>query len=88
MARQKDNRWTVKALTWTPDNGFRMRGRPIKRWHEELDTFFHHKLGHAKGYWTTAAQDRHFWKSLEEDFVHDTELETIDEEENGEAYVP
>ena len=77
VARQKDNRWTVKALTWTPGTGFRTRGRPVKRWHEDLDEFFCHKLGHARGHWMTAAQDRDFWKSLEQDFVHDTALETI-----------
>ena len=68
-------------MTWTPGGGFGARGRPVKRWVEDLDAFFCHKLGHKKGHWMTAAQNRDFWKSLEQDFVHDTELEAITEED-------
>lgn len=63
-ARQKDNRRTVKALTWIPGTGFRTRGGPVKRWHDDLDAFFCGKLVQAREQWTTAAQNRLFGRVL------------------------
>ena len=77
VARQQDHRKTIKTLTWIPGGGSRTRGRPVKRLQDGMNDFFSHKLSHAKGYWIRLAQDREFWKSLEQDFVHDTESETI-----------
>ena len=69
VARCIDGRWTKTLLKWQPQNGFRHCGHPIKRWSDDLDNFFV-AWGFAKGEWTTVAQARDLWKSVENDFVY------------------
>ena len=57
IARMIDNRWTNKLTEWTPREGRRQRGRPKRRWREDVEE----KAGTA---WTRLAQDRLAWKQL------------------------
>ena len=38
--RLKDNRWTSRATTWRPYDRKRRRGRPAKRWRDDLDKYW------------------------------------------------
>ena len=40
VARMHDNRWTYQLTDWRPMDGTRARGRPLKRWRDELDAFW------------------------------------------------
>ena len=40
VARCSDGRWTQRLLSWIPHNGYRMQGRPVKRWTDDLEQFF------------------------------------------------
>ena len=35
-ARMNDNRWTVKCTEWQVRHGKRSRGRPRRRWHDDI----------------------------------------------------
>ena len=48
ISRMTDSRWTKSITEWRPMDGKRTRGRPMKRWRDEIDT-----------YWRTAAWNRH-----------------------------
>ena len=61
IARQKDNRWTIKTTEWQPRTGKRRRGRQKQRWRDELTEY-------RGTTWTREAQDRHRWKMLKEGF--------------------
>lgn len=68
VARAQDSRWSKELLHWIPRNGWRSRGRPVKRWSDELNNFLE-RLGFEDGVWTDLAQERDFWHNLEDDFV-------------------
>ena len=68
LARRCDGRWSHKILAWEPSKGYRIRGRPCKRWRDELDTYFTTQ-GLEKDCWIMIAQDRDTWASMETDFV-------------------
>lgn len=68
LARREDGRWATKMLTWIPEHGKRRRGRPCKRWSDELTAFFCWGPM-AAGSWVEVAQSRECWKALEEEFV-------------------
>ena len=70
VARCSDGRWTHKILDWRPANGFRYRGRPLKRWSDDADAFFA-SIGYGRGAWREVAQQREFWKQLENDFGYE-----------------
>ena len=40
VARLRDNRWTSQVTDWRPMGGSRPRGRPSKRWRDEIDALW------------------------------------------------
>ena len=36
IARLKDNRWTRRCTEWQPRRGKRSRGRPSRRWQDDI----------------------------------------------------
>ncbi|GBP94035.1 Putative uncharacterized transposon-derived protein F52C9.6 [Eumeta japonica] len=62
MLREKNEKWTRIISEWYPRDGKRNKGRPIKRWEDDIK-------GVAGPEWTRIARDRDRWKSLEEAFV-------------------
>ena len=40
VSRMTDNRWTARLTDWRPMDGKRSRGRPLKRWRDELDHYW------------------------------------------------
>ena len=36
VARMTDNRWTIRTTEWQPRSGKRSRGRPRKRWRDDI----------------------------------------------------
>ncbi|CAF4744183.1 unnamed protein product [Pieris macdunnoughi] len=71
MLRSPHEKWSKIVTEWYPRDGKRRRGRPRKRWEDEL------KL--TAGYnWRRVANDREQWKGLEEAFAkRQTELRDI-----------
>lgn len=60
VSRMPPDSWATIYTPWVPD-GRRYRGRPRKRWRDELDAF-------ERGWWEEA-RDRERWKSLGETFA-------------------
>ena len=60
-------------MTWVPNEGCRMWGRPRKRWTEVFDNLFMDSFGMEKYSWIAVAASREEWKKLETDFVQNQE---------------
>ena len=57
----KDNRWTTRCTEWQPRKGKRSRGRPSRRWQDDItekDTT-----------WIRKARDKRQWKILIVGFI-------------------
>lgn len=52
------NKWTQDLFEWYPHDGKRNRGRPIRRWEDDL----------PKG-WRQAARNRYQWRNMEGAYV-------------------
>ena len=63
VALIQDNRWTSQATDWRPMDGSRSRGRPSKRWRDEIDDFWRSVT------WKRNAQNRLSWKGNAEAFI-------------------
>ena len=61
-ARMKDNRWTKRCTEWQPRRGKRSRGRPCRRWQDDITR----KEGTT---WNRKATDRRQWKTLMEEYI-------------------
>ena len=61
IARLKDNRWTKRCTEWQPRRGKRSRGRPSRRWQDDITE----KEGTT---WIRKATDRRRWKTLMEGY--------------------
>ena len=61
-ARYTDNRWTKRCTEWRPRNGYRTRGRPTTRWHDDIRK-------QAGSTWHREAQDREKWRSSVEGYI-------------------
>ena len=61
VARMNDNRWTVRCTEWQVRNGKRSRGRPRRRWHDDIQ----HWQGAT---WSRKARDRQQWRELAEGY--------------------
>ncbi|KAG7299826.1 hypothetical protein JYU34_016843 [Plutella xylostella] len=61
-ARAGDNRWSERILHWHPYEAVRPRGRPRRRWRDDITAV-------AGATWTRLAQERSSWKRLEEAFA-------------------
>ena len=62
IARMKDNRWTKRCTEWQPRRGKRSRGRPSRRWQDDITE----KEGTT---WIRKATDRRQWKTLMEGYI-------------------
>ena len=62
MARMKDSRWTKRCTEWQPRRGKRSRGRPSRRWQDDITR----KGGTT---WNRKATDRRQWKTLMENYI-------------------
>ena len=62
VARKEDGRWSRRMTDWTPRDGKRGRGRPDRRWRDEIERF-------AGATWHRLAQSCESWKKLGEAFV-------------------
>ena len=56
VTRIRGNRCTLRITTWKPYERKRHRGRPARRWRDELDDYW------KSTSWQRIAQDRHMWK--------------------------
>jgi hypothetical protein len=63
ISRMKDARWTVAVTEWRPREGERKKGRPLKRWRDDIDKFWESVT------WKRQAQNRALWKSNVEAFI-------------------
>ena len=61
--RRNDNRWTIRITEWTPRIGKREKGRPQRRWRDELDKYW------EKVNWEKETQNRKSWKHHGETFI-------------------
>ena len=62
VARFTDNRWTKRCTDWRPRNGYRTRGRPTTRWHDDI--------AKHKGFtWSREAQNRENWRFDAEGYI-------------------
>ena len=61
VARMNDNRWTVRCTEWQVRNGKRSRGRPRRRWRDDLQQW-------QGATWSRAAKDRQHWRNLAEGY--------------------
>ena len=62
ICRRSDNRWGRRVLEWRPRTGRRSVGRPPARWTDDL------KAAAGSG-WMRKAEDRVWWRALEEAYV-------------------
>ena len=62
IARLKDNRWTRRCTEWQPRRGKRSRGRPSRRWQDDITE----KEGTT---WIRKATDRRRWKTFMEGYI-------------------
>ena len=61
VARMKDNRWTIRCTEWQVRDGKRSRGRPKRRWRDDIQQW----LGAT---WSSKAKDRQKWRDLAEGY--------------------
>lgn len=64
IARFTDKRWTLKTTIWKGPKGKRKRGRPIKRWIEDIKAI-------TGSEWRKKAMDREVWNKLGEAFTRE-----------------
>ena len=72
-ARRTDGRWSTAMLQWTPDQGKRNRGHPLKRWGDGLqlfDKFVDEQSSFDADNADWTAQCREMWTYLEADFAN------------------
>ena len=62
IARLEDNRWTKRCTEWQPRRGKRSRGRPSRRWQDDITE----KEGTT---WIRKSTDRRQWKTLMEGYI-------------------
>ena len=61
VARMNDNRWTVRCTEWQVRHGKRSRGRPRRRWHDDIQQW-------QGATWPRKARDRQQWRDLAEGY--------------------
>ncbi|KAI8441227.1 hypothetical protein MSG28_014876 [Choristoneura fumiferana] len=67
ICRMHPKRWAQVTTQWAPLDGQRRRGRPIRRWRDDLDAF--------RNDWQNLAADRGSWKSEGEAFAQQWDIE-------------
>ena len=66
--RIRDNRWTMRSTTWKPYERKRPRGRPARRWRDELDECWKVTI------WQTTVQHRQTWKQHADAFAQPRDI--------------
>ncbi|KAG1714382.1 hypothetical protein GQR58_001547 [Nymphon striatum] len=61
FSRRTDDRWTTKSTMWITDRGGRKRGKPKRRWVDDMAKFDRD--------WVERAADREDWRSRREAFA-------------------
>ena len=61
VARMSDNRWTIRSTEWQVREGKRSRGRPKRRWQDDICKY-------QGASWARTAKDRKRWKDLVEGY--------------------
>lgn len=61
-ARCSDGRWTERIIHWYPRGADRPRGRPRRRWRDDIEEV-------AGSTWTRSAADRTLWRQMEEAYT-------------------
>ena len=59
IARMKDNRWTKRCTEWQPRRGKRSKGRPCRRWKDDITR----KEGTTWNRKATEDNGRHWWRA-------------------------
>ncbi|CAK1594407.1 unnamed protein product [Parnassius mnemosyne] len=62
VIRSSDGRWSERILHWFPRDGKRDRGRPLRRWKDDIEAV-------AGNLWTRTAKERDKWHEMEEAFI-------------------
>ena len=62
VGRMHDNRWTKRCTEWQSREGRRNRGRPARRWRDDIEVT-------AGKTWMRKTQDREEWRRLSEGYV-------------------
>ena len=62
VGRMHDNRWTKRCTEWQPREGRRNRGRPARRWRDDIEVT-------AGKTWMRKTKDRVEWRRLSEGYV-------------------
>ena len=62
MARRYDNRWAIRVTEWLPRGHKRPRGRPRRRWCNDL-------IRYVGPTWSYIAKDRKLWRACREGFL-------------------
>ena len=62
IQRNTDERWSQAVTNWTIIDHKRRRGRPLKRWSDDITK-------NAGTLWSRKARDREKWRLLEEAFT-------------------
>lgn len=62
LSRYSDKRWSLQTTKWVGPAGKRSRGRPLKRWADDIEDL-------AGKDWLSFSQNRDKWKELEEAFT-------------------
>ena len=57
VARMKNTRWAKITSEWTPRDGKRLRGRPKRRWRDDIEEA-------VGSQWMRTAKDRSAWRKL------------------------
>ena len=57
VARMRNNQWATKTTEWRPREGKRAKGKPRRRWRDEIEE-------KAGSMWMRDAQDRDVWKEV------------------------
>ena len=67
ISRRTDGRWSTEMLEWTPEEGARRAGHPLKRWSDDIEAVSA-KLLHSEDpqEWHIAAANREEWRRMEE----------------------
>ncbi|KAI5642043.1 hypothetical protein NE865_05735 [Phthorimaea operculella] len=61
VCRMHPDTWAILATKWIPQDGRRRRGRPRRRWRDDIDAFLQN--------WQSEAQDRDEWRNRGEAFA-------------------
>lgn len=62
LARENVMKWNRILTMWVPHQGYRNKGRPVKRWADEL-------VQEIGSHWPSVAKDRAKWRDATESYT-------------------